>query len=638
SCHWCHVMERESFEDEEIAAFMNAHFVSVKVDREERPDLDEIYMNAVQAMTQGAGGWPMSVFLTPDLRPFFGGTYFPPHAAYGRPGFRQVLAAVAEHYRDHRDQIEQQAEQLTGLLREVAAPPVTPGEIDPELLPAAADRLLARLDPVHGGFGGAPKFPQPMNLSMLLRLDGRRPGSRDRDAVILTLDRMACGGIHDQLAGGFHRYAVDERWLVPHFEKMLYDNAQLARTYLEAFQVTGDPGYERVARRTLDYLLREMTSPEGGFFSATDADSEGEEGRYFVWQPAEIFEVLGREIGELFCRFHDVTPAGNWEGKSILRVPRPAAEVASELGLSEEELVRTLDAARERLLERRATRVPPLTDDKVITSWNALAISSLARAARVTGEARYGAAAERAAALIHDTLWVDGRLLRTRRAGRSRLPGYLEDHSFLADALIDLYEATFEARWLEWAIELVAVLDQHFWDDAGGAYFVTADDHEELVARSRVGYDSAIPAGNSVAAAALVRLGRMCADDGHQERARTIVRGMVPLVQQAPGGFGQLLQVVDLLVEPSREVVIAGPLADPRTRELRAAVDRRFLPHTVTLHADPSAAAAPPALSALVGGRLPVDGQPAAYVCTDRSCQAPVTDARALEGLLAGGC
>jgi uncharacterized protein YyaL (SSP411 family) len=484
ACHWCHVMERESFENERIAALMNQSFVCVKVDREERPDLDDIYMAATVAMS-GSGGWPMTVFLTPAQEPFFAGTYFPPENKYGRPGFATLLERIAELWQSDRSALLQQAQELTAHVREQAEAPraLSVGE---EALAKAKQQLSASYDARFGGFGPAPKFPAPAALSLLLRDHQRSADARALEMVTGTLDAMKNGGIYDQVGGGFARYSTDERWLVPHFEKMLYDNAQLARVYIEAYQVTKDAEYARIARETLDYVCREMQSPEGGYYSATDADSEGEEGKFFVWTPDEIREVLDADAADWFCLYYDITPEGNWEGKSIPNVRRSPESVARELGVDVPRLQASLAAARTRVHAARAERVPPLLDDKILTAWNGLMISAMAEGARVFAEPRYLESAERAARFVREALRrADGGLYRTARAGKAHLDAYLEDYAYYTDALIDLYEAGAPVAWLDYAGELAERTISDFGDSEGGAFFNTAHQHESLIVRSR---------------------------------------------------------------------------------------------------------------------------------------------------------
>ncbi|MEM6656228.1 MAG: thioredoxin domain-containing protein, partial [Planctomycetota bacterium] len=523
ACHWCHVMEHESFESERIADFLNEHFVSIKVDREERPDLDQIYMNAVQLMT-GRGGWPMSVFLTPDLEPFYGGTYWPASSARGMVGFDQVLAGVIDAWHNRRDKVDETAAQLTERLQTIGAAEHDGPPLELGLLEAAGRELERSFDATHGGFGGAPKFPHSMDLQVLLRLYSRDGRQAWLDMVRRSLDKMAAGGMYDQLGGGFHRYSVDERWLVPHFEKMLYDNALLAVAYLEAWQATGDAGYERVVRETLDYVLRDMTDPAGGFYSTEDADSpvfdekgnpgeKSEEGVFYTWSAPEVISLLGEEASDTFCRVYDVTPLGNFEGRSILNLPKTIAQQAKLIGLEEAEVAEELAASCAKLLAARGKRPRPGLDDKVLVSWNGLMIDAMARAGATLDEARYVDAARNAAAFILDTMRTrDGRLLHSSRGGEAKLAAYLDDYAALANGLLTLYEATFEPRWIDAAAELLDVVLERFADsgpngDSDGArgFFYTADDHERLITRGKDLTDNATPGGNSLAATALVR-------------------------------------------------------------------------------------------------------------------------------------
>ncbi|HRC25071.1 MAG TPA: thioredoxin domain-containing protein, partial [Nitrospira sp.] len=498
SCHWCHVMERESFENEAIARIMNQHFVCIKVDREERPDLDEIYMQATLALNRNQGGWPMTVFLTPDQKPFFAGTYFPPEDRWGRPGFPTLLKKIAEYWEKDHAGVLTQAATLTARLQDGshAPSPTTVGEAE---LDMAVTQFAEDFDAKLGGFGGAPKFPPATGLSLLLHCYHRTKDSHTLTMVRTTLDAMAAGGIYDQIGGGFARYSTDERWLVPHFEKMLYDNALLARVYVEAFQVTGDQNYRRVACETLDYVLKEMTSPEGGFYSATDADSEGVEGKFFVWTPEEIRAVLSNEEDvRRICAYYDVTPGGNWEHKNVLHTAKSVALVAKELGLTVEDLQETIDRVKPLLYAARAKRVPPGLDDKVITAWNGMMISAMAEAGRVFDMPRYRAAAERACEFLLTTLSkTDGRLLRTYRAGTAHLDAYLEDYAYFAEGLIDTYEAGGNERYLSAAVRLAERILADFSDSQQGGFFTTATGHEALIMRSREGPDGATPSGNA---------------------------------------------------------------------------------------------------------------------------------------------
>jgi uncharacterized protein YyaL (SSP411 family)/aryl-alcohol dehydrogenase-like predicted oxidoreductase len=625
ACHWCHVMERESFENDEIARVMNEHFVCIKVDREERPDLDDIYMAATVAMS-GSGGWPMTVFLTPDQRPFFAGTYFPPTDKYGRPGFRTLLDKISELWQRDRPALLDQASELTEHVR-TQSEAIRPGGIDADTIAGAAEQLALAFDPRFGGFGSAPKFPPSPALALLLRHHHRSGDSRALEMVQKTLDGMKNGGIYDQLGAGFARYSTDERWLVPHFEKMLYDNAQLARIYLEAWQVTGDPEYRRVASETLDYIVREMQAPDGGYFSATDADSEGEEGKFFVWQFDEIQELLGEPDADRFSLYYDVSPNGNWEGKSVLQTPRPLDQVAKQLGISAVELERSLASAKQTLYEARQRRVPPLTDDKVLTAWNGLMIGAMAEGYRVLREPRYLASAERAAAYVLERLVrPDGGLYRTARADKAHLDGYLEDYAFFADALLDLYEAGGSARFFDKAIELAERMLRDFADPEDGAFFQTAHGHETLIVRTRDGHDGAIPNANAVAARLLARLAAHLGSDTYREHAEGALRAYGKLIERSPRAFATSLGVVDFLLSGPIELVIAGSpeAAEPFWRD----VGRRYLPNRIIAHA------AGTAEQPLLEGKAPIDGKPALYVCKGFVCQAPITDPAQIDAAL----
>jgi uncharacterized protein YyaL (SSP411 family) len=534
ACHWCHVMEYESFEDPDVAKILNDHFVSIKVDREERPDLDQIYMNAVQMMT-GQGGWPMSMFLTADLQPFYGGTYFPPADRYGRPLLKGLLLALGVVSPSSRSEITNQAGQITeqlqkmgGLPRDVAGTgdPATTGQLQPDLIRHAVSALSRAFDSRFGGFGSAPKFPHAMELRVLLRAY-RRFGSEDAlNMARLTLDRMAMGGMYDHLGGGFHRYSTDERWLVPHFEKMLYDNALLTLAYLEAFQATGESFYREVVQETLDYVLREMTSPEGPFYSTQDADSEGVEGRFYVWSAEEIEQILGRESADLFCEVYDVTPGGTWEGHNILNRAKTYEQYARLRKIPETEIRSTLAQSKKKLLDARGRRVWPGRDDKVLTAWNGLMIDALANAGMILEKPAYIEAAQRAADYI--LTWMrrpDGRLLRTSMAGaKPKLNAYLEDYAFLLNALVSLYEASHAAQWIESALDLARVMIDQFWDPAGGGFFFTGRDHEPLIARTKDPQDSSIPSGNSMAVMGLLRLSRLTGRPELREKGETTLR------------------------------------------------------------------------------------------------------------------
>ncbi|MBL9123442.1 MAG: thioredoxin domain-containing protein [Planctomycetaceae bacterium] len=628
ACHWCHVMEHESFENQDIAKLMNERFVNIKVDREERPDLDQIYMSAVQAMT-GRGGWPMSVFLTPDLEPFFGGTYWPPEPKMGMAGFNQVLVAVADAWRDRKAEVVKQAGELTAHLKTVAASTRTVGDLEPAALPGAADMLERMFEPRWGGFGQAPKFPHAMDLRLLLRIAKRERRAGLLPIVTKTLDSMAAGGIYDHLGGGFHRYSVDERWLVPHFEKMLYDNALLTPAYLEAYQVTGDARYAQVARETLDYVLRDMTDPAGGFYSTLDADSEGEEGKYYVWSMAEIEQVLGADRARTFSAVYDVTIEGNFEGASILNLPRPLADNAAILKRDPQELAAELAETRAKLLAVREKRVRPGLDDKVLVSWNGLMIDALALGARVLDEPRYLQAAERGADFLLTNLVREGKLLHTWRHGEARLDAYLDDYACLANALVSVYEGGFQERYLDAAVRLVERLLTDFADAEHGGFFYTSSDHEQLITRQKDLQDGSVPSGNGMAATVLVRLGKLCGRNDLLEAAVKTMRSSGRLLSQSPISATQMLLAYDLYLGPTYELALVGKPAGDEADRVLAHLGKKFVPHRVLAArlatGDPQAQA--PTRSALLeplfAGK---EGATALrlFVCENFACQAPV--------------
>jgi uncharacterized protein YyaL (SSP411 family) len=632
ACHWCHVMEHESFEDPETARIMNEHYVNIKVDREERPDIDSIYMNAVQQMT-GHGGWPMTVFLTPDGAPFYGGTYYPPEPRHGMPSFRQVLLGVSEAYRERRGDVDRSAEELRGALRQSMAMRGA-ASLDPSILDRAHQALAARFDARHGGFGGAPKFPQPMTLEFVLRHWSRTGAPEALHRVEHTLRRMAAGGMYDQLGGGFHRYSVDEKWLVPHFEKMLYDNALLARLYLHAWQATGDAEYRRVVEEVLLYVQREMLSPEGGFCSAQDADSEGEEGKFYVWTPEEVDAALGAEEGPLFRRFYDVTESGNFEGKNILHVDRTSQEVAEEAGVTVEELERVLARGRELLYEARSRRVWPGRDDKVLTSWNAMMLQSFAEAARVLGRREYEEVAVRSAEFLLRELRRDGRLLRTWKAGEAKIDAFLEDHALLVDALLALYEATGEARWVREARALAEAMLERFWEEEEGVFYDTAAEGEALVVRPRDPFDNATPSGSSAATLALLRLGSLAGEERYTRVAARVLEGMGELLTRIPAAFGHLLSALDFHLAVPREVVVVGRRGEADTEALLEVLRDGFRPNTLLALRDPEAGSEAEALMPLLEGRTRLDGRATAYVCERWACQLPLSDPQALRAQL----
>jgi uncharacterized protein len=634
ACHWCHVMEHESFEDDETAGVMNDLFVNVKVDREERPDVDSIYMSAVQTMT-GHGGWPMTVFLTPDGTPFYGGTYFPPEPRHGLPSFRQILTAVAEAYHSRRDEVNRTAAGLREAIAQNARLREPAPELDPAMLEEALRGLMGHHDDRHGGFGGAPKFPQPMALDFLLRSHARTGEARPLTLLVRTLQRMARGGIYDQVGGGFHRYSVDARWLVPHFEKMLYDNALLARLYVVRYQATGESALRRVAEQTLDYVRREMTAPDGGFYSAQDADSEGEEGRFYVWQPDEVDGILGAADGELFRRYYDVTHAGNFEGSSILRVTRDATSVAVEAGIDAERLEATLARGRAALYDERSRREWPARDEKVLTSWNALMLQAYAVAAQVFGRAEDREAAVRNAEFLLRELRTDGRLHRTWRDGVARIDAFLEDYALLADALLSLYETTFDARWIREACALSDRMLELFWDDAEGAFYDAATGDETLLMRPRNVDDNATPSGNSAATLLLLRLSVFTGEPRYERIAVRVLQSMGQLLERAPLAFGHMLAAADFHLATPQEVAIMGRTDAGDTLELLGVVRERYRPNTIL--AVGAAGQRDDGTIPLLAGRTALDGRATAYVCQRFACRRPVTGADALRAELDDG-
>jgi uncharacterized protein YyaL (SSP411 family) len=622
ACHWCHVMERESFENEAIAQRMNEHFVSIKVDREERPDLDDVYMAAVQAMT-GSGGWPMSVFLTPDLRPFFGGTYFPPEDRHGMAGFPRILAAVADAWANRRAEVDGQAKLLTDQLSAQLA--VAAGDHDPERrqLDAAAALIGASFDARDGGFGGAPKFPAPMVLEFLLRA-WRRSGDRETLAMVTrTLDAMADGGIHDQLGGGFARYSTDREWLVPHFEKMLYDNALLAHAYLEAYRATGEPRFADVASRTLDFLLAELRTADGGFASGLDADSDGVEGRFSVWTHAEFASVLAgagladEEVDTMAAHW-GVSAAGNWEGTNVLHRPGPSGAPPD-----------LVERARLALLTARATRTRPARDDKQLAAWNGLAMRAFAHAALVLGDDRYAGATGDLVAFVRRHLVRQGtpiRVWRTSRDGRSHTPGFAEDHLGLADGLLTAHAALGRAEDLELALALARTAVASFWDEVAGTFIDIADEHGRTIATPRGLADNAVPSANSIGADVLLRLALLTGDDKLAGRARSILRAVAPALDRQPSAFGRMLCAADRALGEPIDVVVAAPAAEGRA--LRQAAARPYVPDLVIASvAVGDAHAAWP----LFAGKIAREGRPTAYACRGTSCDAPTEDLAELD-------
>ncbi len=625
ACHWCHVMEHESFENPEIARLMNDLFVNIKVDREERPDLDHIYMTAVQAMT-GSGGWPMTVFLTPDLVPFYGGTYYPPEDRGRMPGFPRVLEAVAQAYRDRRVDVERQGQQLQESIAQAMAPRLAEGDLDPALLDQAVAALLPSFDSRFGGFGQAPKFPQPMILDFLLRRALAGGHEQALPMAEFTLERMAHGGIYDQIGGGFARYSVDDRWLVPHFEKMLYDNAQLSRVYLHAHVVTGNPFYREIAEEIYAYVQREMLDPAGGFYSSQDADSEGHEGKFYLWTPSEIRAVLGEDDGTLVCRYYGATEGGNFEGRNILWVQRPLDAVADDAGVSPERLAAAVARAKTELYAARAQRVWPGRDDKVLTAWNGLMMRSFAAAARLLDRDDYRRIAVDNATFVLSQLRRGDRLLRTWRAGQAKLQGYLEDYALYAQALLALYETTFELQWFTEARALADTMLDLFWDEGIGGFYNTPRDHETLPVRPRDFYDNAVPSGNSVAVDVLLRLALLTGEADYERRAVRVLRQLARPMADHPLAFGELINALDFHLSRPREVALVGERHAPDTRELVGVLNSAWLPNKVMALAEPGDHAAAAAIALLAGREALDGGRATAYVCQNYTCELPTTN------------
>ena len=636
ACHWCHVMERESFENDSIANIMNEHFVSIKVDREERPDLDEIYMSFVQ-MSTGSGGWPMSVFLTPEGKPFFGGTYFPPQEAYGRPGFAQILHAVEDAWSTDRAGIVHGAETAVERLHSVLQLTPPASALDPVTVDTAIQQMLQRFDPIDGGFSGAPKFPPSYSLTVMLQQYHRTKELRLLKAVTFTLDKMARGGMYDQLGGGFHRYSVDAQWLVPHFEKMLYDNALLTVAYCDAYQTTQQPLYKRIVAETINYLLRDMIDSTGGFHSAEDADSEGEEGKFYVWKPEEILAALGSEDGKLFCDYYDVVNQGNFEHqRSILHVRVGPAEFAQRYSIPETELESRLSVMKSKLLELRKHRIRPPKDDKILTDWNGLSISALARGFQVTGDNRYLAAAQRCAAFLRKTLDTPAGLMRVYRSGTVKQHGFITDYAFLSNGLIDLYESDFDIQWLEWADKLAAEMLAKFEDRDHGGFYMTIAGQKDLLVRQKDSYDGAIPSGSSVAMMTLMRLSLLLDNRVYRTAAERTLLSLAANANKAPLAYMNLLRAADMLSRQPYEIAVVGKADNDATHKLIEYVYKSFIPGRVIALIDPDSpnAAATTERIPLLKGRPKIEGRPTAYVCRNFVCRLPVATVEALAAQL----
>jgi uncharacterized protein YyaL (SSP411 family) len=632
ACHWCHVMERESFEDEAVAGLLARYFVSVKVDREERPDVDAVYMRAVQALT-GSGGWPLSVFLTPELEPFFGGTYFPPVRVHGRPSFGDLVRALGEAWERERGSLVERGRQLAERIRKEASQ-VYAGELQPSVLDRSLAQLSQSYDDEWGGFGGPPKFPHALDLRICLRHRARTHNPLALAMARHTLERMALGGVNDQLGGGFHRYSTDEKWLVPHFEKMLYDNALLVPAYVEGWLAVKEPLFARAARECCQWVLREMVTPEGGFCSAQDADSEGAEGRFYVWTSSELQSVLGRERAGWAAAWWDVSDEGNFEdGASVLWRAREAAQVARELRIEPGALAAAMEDARKALFAARERRVRPATDDKLLVGWNGLMISALAQAWQALRDEAFLPAASRAARWILTHMGQpDGRLFATARAGRSQIDAGLDDYAFLIQGLIDLYESDFDARWIEAALALAEVVERELSDGERGGWFTTASSAQPLIARLKSTHDGALPAGAGVHVLNLLRLAELTGQGSLAQAAQAGILSLGALVDRHPAAFSQLLLAVDFLAAGPREIVVAGALGSSAAEALLETVRSRFLPHKVVARAHPEADAD---LMPLLDGKTAPSGEARAYVCRNWSCDAPVATPAELESALA---
>ena len=621
ACHWCHVFSHESFENEAIAQLMNDNFINIKVDREERPDIDAIYMNAVQMMT-GRGGWPMTVFLTPEGVPFYGGTYYPPTDRQGMPGFPRILISLAEAYKEQREEVTKNSQVIIEQLEKLNQFTPAEGDLTTEVLDQAAAGIMRVFDTVNGGFGQAPKFPPSMVLSFLLRQSQRTNNSAIQAAIELTLVKMACGGMYDQLGGGFHRYSVDEKWLIPHFEKMLYDNALLSRIYLDAYLVTGKEFYRQITTEILDYVIREMTHPDGGFYSSQDADSEGEEGKFFAWTPEQVTALLGAEDAKLFNRYFDVSEFGNFEhGTSALHIDDEISVVAKLLSVTPEQLTEVITRGKKILFEARELRIKPARDEKILTAWNGLMLRSFAEAARVLKREDYLQIALRNAEFLTKELKRDGRLLRTHKDGQSKLNAYQEDYAYLIDGLLSLYEATFDEKWFSEARAFADTMIEQFWDENDGGFFFTSNDHEKLINRAKESYDNASPSGNSVAAHVLQRLALFTNEPRYRDCAERTIKLLANSISRYPNAFGHLLCAMDLYLSNPHEIAIIGNREAGNA--LVDAVFTHYIPNKVVASAAPNEATK----IQLLQGRTQIDGKATAYVCHNFLCEAPVTDA-----------
>jgi uncharacterized protein YyaL (SSP411 family) len=633
ACHWCHVMERESFEDEKIAALMNELFVNIKVDREERPDLDEIYMNAVQMLT-GRGGWPMTMFLTPDGKPFYGGTYFPPDDRQGMPGFPRILMGVSQAYRDRPEDVEKSVMQILSALQRMSETHDAAQNFVATIIADSCEKIARAYDSENGGLGQAPKFPNAGVYELFLRHYHHSKSERYLEMVVHTLTRMAHGGIYDHLGGGFHRYSVDAKWLVPHFEKMLYDNAQLVRIYAQAYMITHEPLFKSVVDETVGYLLREMLHSEGGFYSTQDADSEGEEGKFFVWTPEEINRLVGEEDGEIFCRIYDVSEQGNFEEKNILH-PILTIEQASKFFRKDRSEIETLVArVKQKLFAERDKRIKPFRDEKIIAAWNGLTLSGLGEAIKISDNPAYIEAANRTVEFVFSKMFRDGFLLHTYKDSQAKLLGYLDDYAFVAVGLLDLYEAIFDRSALQRSIQLADIMIREFADENGGGFFYTGKSHEQLVSRTKPVFDASIPSGNALATQLLLRLYYITGKEEYLNRAESVLRSYYYAMESQPFGFAHMLCASDLYLNKPKEIVVVGKLDDPPTVALMKQIHEYYLPNKILQLANPEEPLEN--ISPLLQGKTQVKDLPTIYVCHNFTCSAPVTSWAELKPLLEG--
>jgi len=624
SCHWCHVMAHESFENDDIANIMNENFINIKVDREERPDIDDIYQKVCQ-MATGQGGWPLSVFLTPEQKPFYVGTYFPILDSYGRPGFGSLLRQLSQSWKEKPQDIKKAAENfLTNLQKTESL--TAPSKLERSILDEAAMNLMQLADQANGGFGTAPKFPNSANISFILRYAKLSGISKFKEFALKTLKKMARGGIFDQLGGGFHRYSTDSRWLAPHFEKMLYDNALIPIVYGEAYQITKDPFYLTIVTKTLNFVLREMTSDEGGFYSAKDADSEGEEGKYYVWSKNEIQEILGNN-SDIFCLFYDVTDGGNFEGKTILCNNLSLSSVAFKFGKTEDEVKKILEESVQKLLQLRSKRIPPGLDDKILTSWNAMMISAFAKGFRVSGEQSFLDAAEKCLVFIEKKLIQDEKLLRTYKNGYSKIQGYLEDYSYLISAMLDVFELNPEIKYLENAKKIGLYLIEHFWDSENNNFFMTADNHEQLIIRPKSNYDLSMPSGNSVAANCLLRLYHLTQEKRFLDISIRIMESQASMAAENPFGFGYLLNTIYMYLQKPIEITVLNS----KNSEFEKYLNSSFLPESILVNVKNEEQMENLKNLSFFSGKVFQENKTTVFVCKDFTCSLPLESISEIE-------